>query len=263
MPPHPRRVGLQHIDGARLEHAARVVERVAVFARGDVHRGGARSRISATRQGRRTRPAPRTSGPPGSREVSREMERLLDRKRAVGVHEKRAIADRRFGAATRSGSRSGSLPIFIFTQRQPSRSTQPASWSCKLVVRVGGEAAAAVDRHGVAAAAEKDRERQAEQLGLQVPQRRVDRRDGGGGQSRRGRDCGPRAASPSRQPACRRCHAPRSPRRATRSISGTIACVGVGVAKSRLAAGLDVDHDIVVASQAKVPSASGPSVGIV
>jgi hypothetical protein len=32
-------------------------------------------------------------------------------------------------ARIRAGSRSGSLPIFIFTQWQPSRWTQPPSWS--------------------------------------------------------------------------------------------------------------------------------------
>lgn len=32
------RVGLQYVDGARVEQVAKVVERVAVFARRDLHR---------------------------------------------------------------------------------------------------------------------------------------------------------------------------------------------------------------------------------
>ena len=82
-----------------------------------------------------------------------------------------------FATATRRGSSPGCVPIFIFTQRQPS-SLYPATelplscWSS-----IGGEPAAAVDRHLRAVGSEQAHERQFEQLGLQVPQRRVDRGD--------------------------------------------------------------------------------------
>ena len=35
-----RRVRLLHVDCARFQHAAEVVERVAIFARGDFHAAG-------------------------------------------------------------------------------------------------------------------------------------------------------------------------------------------------------------------------------
>ncbi len=88
-----------------------------------------------------------------------KSQRLLHRERAIGIDEQFMVADGRpWPSMTRSGSRSGSLPIFILTKRQPSRSTQPDSWSRKLLVRIGGEAAAAIDRHAVAAAAEQSRQ---------------------------------------------------------------------------------------------------------
>ena len=58
-------VCLLHIYRAGLEHAAEVVERVAVFPGRDFHAGGASSRIAPqTSEGHRTKPAPRTSAHP-------------------------------------------------------------------------------------------------------------------------------------------------------------------------------------------------------
>ena len=144
------RVGLQHVDGARLQHAARRSRACSrIRRRRSPLRPGARSRISA--QARR-----RSSDETGSSnqrisasaQASREIERLLrPRRRRWRRRKARARRSPIWPALTRSGSRSGSLPIFILTKRQPSRSTQPESWSRSSVVRIGGEAAAAIDRH--------------------------------------------------------------------------------------------------------------------
>ena len=72
-------------------------------------------------------------------------------------------------------------------------STQPASWSASSPSRVGAEAAAAVDRHRVAHRAEQRRERDVEQLRLQVPERDVDRGEGH-------RGCASRSSVPQRGP---------------------------------------------------------------
>src|SRR6185437_15850916 len=50
----------------------------------------------------------------------------------------------------------------------------------ELAVAICREATAAIDRHGVAPTAEQQRQRPAEQLGLEIPQRRVDSGDGAG-----------------------------------------------------------------------------------
>ncbi len=114
----------------RGEHAAEIVDVVAVFAGGDIHAGGRgcahlRQPIEIVGGDRLLEPADVGRR---RRRCSAMLQRLLDGIGAVGVDEqarrRRSPLWRRGRAA---GHRSGWVPIFIFTQRQPSRSTQPAS----------------------------------------------------------------------------------------------------------------------------------------
>ena len=158
--------------------------------------------------------------------------------------------------------RSGSLPIFILTKRQPSRSTQPRKLIAQFVVAYSGEPAAAIDRHRVAAARRAGRERQIEERALrshsaastaEIAHRReavaaeiADRcaalRASGRRISKRIAARRPSSASTPirrrsrRRHKCSRCRPLSPPRPATTTR--------------------------VVASQANVPSASGLSVGI-
>jgi hypothetical protein len=108
------------------------------------------------------------------------------------------------------------------------------------VVRIAGEAAAAVDRHPVADLAEQRCDRDTKQLCLQIPQRDIDCRD------RRGDEPRTRLRTP------RHCAAP-VPCDIERAASGhdrrqlvldqcDDRCVAVSVAKSGCAARLDLDH---------------------
>ena len=110
------------------------------------------------------------------------------------------------------------------------------------VVGVVREAAAAVDRNGVSAAAEERREGNAEKLGLEVPERGVERRDCAGGQA---------GAAKVSHGALQREPARGNVKRIAvlKGLSGqgfdqrNEAGVRVGVAEARRVAGPDVDHD--------------------
>ena len=96
-------------------------------------------------------------------------------------------------AATRSRSSSGSRPTFIFTIHSPS-SAQPPSCSADFVRTVGGEAAAAVRRHGLVHPSQEGHQGHAQETGLQVPQRHVHRGQGATRRGRGGPRCAPRGA---------------------------------------------------------------------
>ena len=130
MPPQRVDVGLQHIDRAGFQHAAGIVERVDVFAGGDIHRR--RRPLAREPQARQIVRRDRLLEPAdiGLAASLANRSACLNREGPVGVDEQLTFADRRpWRPSTRCGSRAGSLPIFILTKRQPSRSTQPESWS--------------------------------------------------------------------------------------------------------------------------------------
>ncbi len=115
-------------------------------------------------------------------------------------------------------------------------STHRSSWLAGLAFVVGGEAAAAVDRHLGVRHAEQPAHRQAQQLALEVPQRGVDRRD------RAGRQAGPSVVADRldhRLPTRRRCRARCCPRRPARAGRRPAAAGAgrVGVADAAPAAG--------------------------
>jgi len=258
-----RDVGLQNVHGARFEQAPRVIERGIVLAGGDGH-AVRRTFANMPQTGR-------IVGCHGLLEPTNiclaacvgEAKRLLDRKSAVRVDEELAIladgAPGGHGAARIAGGIAADLHLdvsaLVLVRPAGELLGQP-------LIRIGREAAAAVDASRIPAAPEQRRQRLVQDLGLEVPERRVDGGYGAGGES------GPAEVSHSaqeRQPAAGYVEAVRADKLRLRQFAdeGRDRSAGVGVAEPRLVPRLEVDHDQCRRiPRERVPSASGPSVGM-
>ncbi len=152
---------------------AEIVGRVAIFAGRDLHRRPARARARAAGPSRSSEETGSSNQATLLARSARPMpSACLPRRRRSRRRTERGVADRALARPRRGRDPARArLPIFIFTQRQPSRSTQPASCSRSSLVAVAGEAAAAIDRRRRRASPEQRASGSAEQLRLQVPER--------------------------------------------------------------------------------------------
>ena len=198
-----RHIGLQHVDDR--QQPAEIVEIIAVFAGGDIHAG----RRARAHQGQ----PPNVVGAdrllePGDvvfAEAFGQCQRLLCRKRAVGVDKQTGVADR--AQRCRDALRIAlGLAADLHLDPATTVALDPAG---KLVaqplVGIAGEAAAAINRDAVAALPEQRGDRDAEQLCLQIPERRIDRRDRGRRETRAPEIA---HATPQRGVGARRCRIP-------------------------------------------------------
>ena len=173
-------VDLQAVNGPRVDHAGEIDQVVPVLARGDI-RGDL---VPDLAQPVQVVGADRFLEPGHVlvRHRAGHPHRLLAAVAAVGV-------DVQFGVGADHAAREGDpgqvpagpcAPGLADLDLDPG-DAQVVGPALELGARrglvVGGETAAAVDRHLVAGRAEQPADREAEQGRLQVPQRRVDRRD--------------------------------------------------------------------------------------
>ena len=165
-----RSVGLEHVH--RLKHPAEVVEVVTVLAGGNLHaRGGV---ISDQTQPFEIVGGDRLLEPNHAevRELFGEAQRLLAGVGAVGVHEQLRLTD---GLAGSADTRKVVFRVGTYLHLDPRDALFDPSRELLLqpLDGVGGESAAAVDRHRVMSGVEQPEEREAEQLRLEVPEGRI------------------------------------------------------------------------------------------
>ena len=116
-PAAPRDIGLLHVDRPGGQHPAEVIEVVAIFAGGHLHRWRRACRTSRGRPGRRTKPAPRTTARPAPANIRRVAAPVSGRKRRWRRRTESASPIAASATSTRCGSQLRSVPIFIFTAR--------------------------------------------------------------------------------------------------------------------------------------------------
>ena len=235
-------VGLQHVHRFGLEQDPRIVEIVGIFAGGDGHAG--RRAVAHQAETGRIVGGDRLLEPADIGLATRfdEAQRRLHRKSAVAVDEKLVVADGAPGGHRPLGVALGIAADFHFDEATAVNLGPMRKLLAQLLVGIGGEAAAAVDHHLVAAAAEKGRQRQAHDARLEVPERRIEGGNGAGGEFR---------AAEIAHLALHRQHAARNVEAVLpleRLLGDRLnqrgdAGVRVGVAEARLIAGLDVHDD--------------------